>query len=87
MSSNLHPIARAEVSCRTCRHYQGFIDRLSDDHAHCRRHAPRPITSETEDEGLMLYTSWPLVHRGDICGEWAWDDSLDEWIDDPEENP
>jgi hypothetical protein len=87
MSSNLNYITRDEVSCRTCRHYQRFSDRLRDEHANCLRHAPRPVTSESEDDALILYPSWPLVHRGDICGEWQWDTGLDKWIDNPEENP
>ena len=89
MSSDFQncPIDRSERACRTCRHYDFFNDRIQDEHGTCRRHAPQPRLTNEESPTTLFYADWPLVRWNEHCGEWQWDETLEEWIDNPDETP
>jgi hypothetical protein len=89
MSSEIQncPIERDEKWCRTCRHYESGYDRVQDPFGECHRNAPMPRLTTEEFSKETYYVDWPSVRFNAHCGEWAWDSSIDAWIDDPEENP
>ena len=89
MSSEIQncSIERDEKWCRTCRHYEVGVDRVQDTHGGCRRHAPQPRLTTEENPKDIYFVVWPLVRFNSCCGDWAWEESLEAWIDDPEENP
>lgn len=79
-------ITRDEKWCRTCKHYRRFLDRVDDEHGTCHRNAPSPRITRDNVGGELFYADWPLVRFNDHCGEWAWDTSIETWIDNQEEN-
>jgi hypothetical protein len=85
--SQFCPIERDEKSCRTCRHYDAADNRVQDSHGTCRRHAPQPRLTTEERPKDVYFVDWPLVSSGDYCGDWVWDESIEESIDAPKENP
>ena len=55
-----------ERTCGNCRWWKAFAD-ADKIQGNCVRNAPlRSFNLDTEP-----YPDWPLVHRGDFCGEWA----------------
>jgi len=89
MSSEIQncAIERDEKWCRTCRHYEVADDRVQDTYGACHRHAPHPRLTTDESSKAIYFVDWPLVRFNAHCGDWAWDERLEAWIDDPEENP
>ena len=87
MSSDPHnaPITRDEATCRTCVHYDTAIDRVDDRHGQCKRHAPAAITTKYESPEDVFYAQWPWVPFFEKCGDWKWDESLEAWIDNPDQ--
>lgn len=59
-----------EASCSNCMYWQA----LDDTAGNCRRHAPRPRTSEHT-------WRWPVTDDDDWCGEWEEHDDEDIDID------
>lgn len=80
-------IERDERWCRTCRHYVSFDDRVQDTYGACHRNAPVPRLTTEESPRDTVFVDWPMVRFNDHCGEWQWDETLEDWIDDPAENP
>jgi hypothetical protein len=86
--STYRPISRDEEWCRACKHWAADgEDRVKADHGQCRRHAPTPYEVQGRPRLSDKFADWPNTRAADYCGEFTWDTSIDEWIDDPEFNP
>ena len=55
------------MTCSQCKYWDNLCDDEFPDQGECRRHAPKPLSTDMDRHRLHAY--WPVTYSDDWCGD------------------